>query len=390
MAELLQKGEDLTNMIELKEEQMMILRDVKKMSKERIGPLAAEIDREGVFRWDISRLFGEMGLLQVFLPPSYGGFEEDKTLMLCLCVEEVAKACASSALTLVIQAVGSYPIIVAANEGQRDRFFPRLATGEELVGYLVTEPYVGSDIEAIGSTANKKGDEYILNASRCFATNGGVASLYTVLAKTGEKELTFFAVEKNQRGVSIGKTEDKLGFRGSNTTEVILEDVRVLEEDRLGEEGDGSLIAMKDFDMSRTGVAAIALGIAEAALENSLEYANQRETFGKPLIKQQAISFMLADAAMEIEAGRGLMIEAAKQHDRNKRNSKIASMAKYFCSDIAMKITTDAIQIFGGNGYKKDYPVERLFRDAKLTQIFEGTNQIQRMVVAREILEERE
>jgi cyclohexane-1-carbonyl-CoA dehydrogenase len=331
-----------------------------------------------------------MGLLQIFLPPAYGGLEEGQTLMFCLCVEEIAKACASSALLLIIQAVGSFPIIVAANQDQKDRYFPRLSRGEELIGYLVTEPYAGSDVAGIRATARKHNSEYIVNAHKCFSTNGGVASFYTVLAKTREKDLTFFVVERDQHGVSIGKTEDKLGFRGSNTTEVILEDVRVPEENRLGEEGEGFLIAMKDFDMSRPGIAALALGIAEAALDCSLEYACQRETFGKPLVKHQAIDFMLADAATQIEAGRGLMVEAAKKHDRNEPNIKLASMAKCFCSDIAMKITTDAVQIFGGYGYTKDYPVERLFRDAKLTQIFEGTNQIQRIVIAREMVKERQ
>lgn len=377
-------------MIELNQEQSLILGNVKKAARERIAPIASEIDREGVFRWDIARLFGQMGLLQIFLPPSYGGLEEDKTLMFCLCVEEIAKACASSALMLIVQAVGSFPIIVAGNRSQRDRFFPRLSKGEELIGYLVTEPYAGSDVAGIRAKAEKSSGEYVLNGHKCFATHGGVASLYTVLAKTGEKELTLFVVERDQQGVSIGKTADKLGFRASNTTEVILKDVRVPENNRLGEEGEGFLIAMKDFDMSRPSIAALALGIAEAALDTSLNYACQRETFGKPLIKHQAISFMLADAAMQIEAGRGLMVEAAKQHDRNKSNNKLASMSKCFCSDIAMKITTDAVQILGGYGYTKDYPVERLFRDAKLTQIFEGTNQIQRMVIAREMIKERE
>ena len=376
-------------MIELDEEQRMILESVKKVAKERIAPVAAEIDREGVFRWDIAHLFGQMGLLQILLPASYGGLEKDKTLMLCLCVEEIAKACASSALVLVIQAVGSFPIIVAANQSQRDRFFPRLSKGEELVAYLVTEPYAGSDVAGIRARGKRNNGEYVLNGHKCFSTNGGVASLYTVLAKTGEKELTFFVVERAQEGVSIGKTEDKLGFRGSDTTEVILEDVRVPEDNRLGEEGEGFLIAMKDFDMSRPSIAALALGIAEAALDFSLNYACERETFGKPLIKHQAISFMLADAAMQIEAGRGLMVEAAKLHDRNEPNIGLASMSKCFCSDIAMKITTDAVQIFGGYGYTKDYPVERLFRDAKLTQIFEGANQIQRMVIAREMIKKR-
>jgi cyclohexane-1-carbonyl-CoA dehydrogenase len=374
---------------EIDYEQRLILDNVRKVVKGRVAPIAAEIDREGVFRWDIARLFGQMGLLQIFLPPAYGGLEKENSLMFCLCVEEIAKACASSALLLVVQAVAIFPIIVAANQSQKDRFFPRLAKGEELVAYLVTEPFAGSDVQGIKARTKKADGGYILNGHKLFSTNGGVASLYTVLAKTGEKGLTFFVVERKQEGVSIGKTEDKLGFRGSNTSEVILEDVRVPEANRLGEEGEGFLIAMKDFDMSRPSIAALALGIAEAALEYSLEYACQRETFGKPLIKHQAISFMLADAAMQIEAGRGLMVEAARQHDRGKPNVKLASMSKCFCSDIAMKITTDAVQIFGGYGYTKDYPVERLFRDAKLTQIFEGTSQIQRLVIAREMLKER-
>jgi len=374
---------------EIDYEQRLILDNVRKLAKERVAPIAAEMDREGVFRWDIARLFAQLGLLQIFLPPAYGGLERDNTLMFCLCVEEIAKACASSALLLVIQAVGSFPIIVAGTQSQKDRFFPRLAKGEELVAYLVTEPFAGSDVMGIKAKAEKVDEGYLLNGHKLFSTNGGVASLYTVLANTGEKGLTFFVVERQQEGVSIGKTEDKLGFRASNTSEVILEDVRVPQENRLGEEGEGFLVAMKDFDMSRPSIAALALGIAEAALEYSIEYACQRETFRKPLIKHQAISFMLADAAMQIEAGRGLMVEAARRHDRGTPNMKLASMSKCFCSDIAMKITTDAVQILGGYGYTKDYPVERLFRDAKLTQIFEGTNQIQRLVIAREMLKER-
>jgi cyclohexane-1-carbonyl-CoA dehydrogenase len=374
---------------EINDEQKLIIENVKRVTKQRIAPIAAEMDREGVFRWDIARLFAQIGLLQIYLPPSYGGLEEDKTLMFCLCVEEIAKACASSALLLVVQAVAIFPIIVAANQGQKDRFFPRLAKGEELVAYLVTEPFAGSDVAGIKAKSEKADGGYILNGHKIFSTNGGVASLYTVLAKTGEKGLTFFIVERNEEGVSVGKREDKLGFRASDTSEVILEDVRIPEANRLGEEGEGFLIAMKDFDMSRPGIAALALGIAEAALEYSLEYACLRETFGKPLIRHQAISFMLADAAIGIEAGRGLMVEAAKQNDRNKPNTKLSSMAKCFCSDIAMKISTDAVQIFGGYGYTKEYPAERLFRDAKLTQIFEGTSQIQRIVIAREMLKER-
>ncbi|MBW1857989.1 MAG: acyl-CoA dehydrogenase family protein, partial [Deltaproteobacteria bacterium] len=203
---------------EINYEQRIIIDSVKKVVKERIAPIASEMDKEGVFRWDIARLFGEMGLFQIFLPPSYGGLEEGKTLMFCLCVEEVAKACSSSALMLIIQAVGSFPIIVAGNKSQRDRFFPRLSKGEELIAYLVTEPYAGSDVAGIKAKAEKAGSEYILNGHKLFSTNGGVASLYTVLAKTGEKKLTFFVVERDQDGIVVGKQEDKLGFRASNTS----------------------------------------------------------------------------------------------------------------------------------------------------------------------------
>ena len=375
--------------IEIKEDQKLILDNVSRMAKERIAPLAAEIDREGAFRWDIAELMAEMGILQIFLPPSYGGLDEDRDLMFCLIVEEVAKACPSSAGTALIQSIASYPIIIAGNQEQKDRYFPRLATGKEIVAYLITEPDAGSNVAGIRTTAEKKGDEYVLNGRKCFATSGGVASLYTVLTKTGEDEMTFFVVERNQEGVSIGKVEDKLGFRGSNTAEVILEDVHVPANNRLGKEGEGFLIAMKDFDMGRPAIGACALGIAESALEVALEYATQRETFGKPLIRHQAINFMLVDAAIEIEAARGLVVRAARLHDMKKKNTKLASMAKCYASDIAMKITTDAIQILGGYGYTKDYPVERMFRDAKLIQIFEGANQIQRMIIGRELLSER-
>jgi cyclohexane-1-carbonyl-CoA dehydrogenase len=376
-------------MIELDEFERIFLDNVRKMARDQIKPLAAEIDREGEFRWDVARMLGEMGLLQLHLPAEYGGLEKNQCLMFSLCVEEVAKACASSALNIVIQAVGSFPIIHASTPEQKERFFPRLATGEELVAYLVTEPQAGSDVSGIRTTAKKEGDSYILNGRKCFATNGGVASLASVLCRTTENETSFFVLEMDAEGVTLGKKEDKLGFRGSNTQEVILEDVSIPAENLLGTEGEGFKISMQDFDMSRPGIAGLALGIAEAAVDEAVEYACQRRTFGEPLMRHQSIEFMIADACTFIEAGRGLMTEAARLRDQGKRNTKMASMAKYFCSDAAMKITTDAIQIFGGYGYCKDFPVERMFRDAKLTQIFEGANQIQRMVVGREIMRER-
>ncbi len=376
-------------MLELREEQRIIIENVKRMAREQIAPLAAEIDREGEFRWDVANILADMGLFQIYLPKEYGGIGEDPCLMFCLCTEEVAKACASSALAIIIQAVGSFPILEAGSPEQKGRFLPRLGTGKELVAYLITEPSAGSDVSAIRTKATKMAGEYVLNGRKSFATNGGVASLATVLCKVGQDKFTFFVLEMNSKGVSRGKKEDKLGFRGSNTQDVILEDVHVPAENLLGNEGDGFRIAMKDFDMSRPGVAALALGIAESAIETAVEYASHRYTFGKPLIKHQAIEFMVADAWTYIEAGRGLMIRAARLRDRGKRNTKLSSMAKYFCSDAAVRITTDAVQILGGYGYCKDFPVERMFRDAKLTQIFEGANQIQRMVVGRQLLEER-
>ncbi len=373
----------------LKTPQIMILESVRRLARERLMPLSRELDLKGEFSWEVVELFGEMGLLQIFLPPEFGGLEEDKCLMFSLIVEEVAKACASSALLIIIQAVGSYPIVESGSQELQERVFPRLASGKELIAYLVTEPDAGSDVASISTKAIKKGEYYLIQGRKCFGTNAGVANLSSVLTKTAPSEYTFFLVEMNSKGVILGKVEDKLGFRGSNTQEVFFEEVLVHERDIIGKKGEGFLLAMKDFDMSRPGIAALALGIAEAAIEYALEYATKRVTFGQPLIKHQAISFMIADAWTLIEAGRGLMSKAARLWDQGIRNTKYASMAKCFCSDAAMKITTDAVQILGGYGYCKDYPVERMFRDAKLTQIFEGANQIQRIIIQRELLRER-
>ena len=373
-------------MIELSDEQKILLVNLERIVKEKIAPAAHETDRKAFFNWEAVSLFWDLGLLEIMLPEEYGGWPQSPCHTLCLCIEEIAKACASSALLLVIQAVGSFPLISAANRQQKEKYFPRISEGRELIGYLVTEPGAGSDVRAILTSAKHSELGYLLNGRKVFATNGAVAGLYTVLARTGKQELSFFIVDRKLEGISIGKIEDKCGFRGSNTAEVILEDVVVSREDLLGKPGDGFAIAMADFDMSRPGIAALALGIAEGAVQYSLDYAVQRTTFGKPLVEHQTIQFMLADAATLIEAGRGLMLKTVHMYDAGKPNTKLASMAKCFCSDAAMKITTDMVQILGGYGYIKDYPVERMFRDAKLTQIFEGTNQIQRMIIGRELI----
>jgi cyclohexane-1-carbonyl-CoA dehydrogenase len=372
-------------MLERTEDQNILLTHLKRVVDERVRPAAAETDRTGVFNWDIVSLFWDLGLLKIMLPPEYEGWPVNPTHTLCLSIEEIAKACASSALLLIIQAVGGYPLIFAGNETQKRTYCPMISDQRQLMGYLVTEPGAGSDVQAIRCAARRSGDTYILNGRKVFATNGSVAGIYSVLAKTGDRELSFFIVERDRNGISIGRIEDKCGFRGSNTAEVILEDVPVPAANLIGQPGEGFRIAMGDFDMSRPAVAALSLGLAEGAVDYAVAYARDRRTFGKPLIEHQAIQFLLADAATLIEASRGLMERAAMAFDSGKKNTKLASMAKFFCSDAAMKITTDMVQVLGGYGYIRDFPIERMFRDAKLTQIFEGANQIQRMIIGREI-----
>jgi len=373
------------DMLETSQEQKILLDNLKRVVKDKIAPIASEIDKTGEFNWDVVSLFWDLGLLQIMLPEEYGGWTQNPSHTLCLSIEEIAKVCASSALLVIIQAVGSYPLIYSGNEDQKRKYFPMISDERKLMGYLVTEPGAGSDVRAISTSAGRSGENYILNGRKVFATNGAVAGLFSVLAKTTEKELSFFIVERSWEGIAIGKVEDKCGFRGSNTAEVILEDVVVPQENLVAKPGEGFAIAMSDFDMSRPAVAALALGVAEGALDYTIEYARERYTFGKPLIEHQAIQFILAEAGTLVEASRGLMERAALAFDAGKKSTKIASMAKYFCSDAAMKITTDMVQVLGGYGYIKDYPIERMFRDAKLTQIFEGANQIQKMIIGREL-----
>ena len=374
-------------------EELKILREtVHRAARDKIAPLAATIDEEGTFNREIESLCWDLGLLTLSLPPEFGGMESDKGTAFCTAVEEIARYCASSALLLIIQAVGSFPIVHGARGELRDRILSRIGDERLLVGYLVTEPAAGSDVAGLRTIAVRDGNEYVISGTKCFATNGAVASVYSVLARTsrggGHDGLSFFFVERDRPGVSIGKTERKLGQRGSNTAEVILDEVRVPAEHILGEEDRGFLLAMRDFDMSRPAIGAQALGIAQGAFEVMVRYAKERHAFGKPIAEHQLISAILADSATLIEASRGLVYRACWLYDEGKQNTKLASMAKCFSSDAAMKITTDAIQVLGGYGYMKDFPVVRMFRDAKLTQIFEGTNQIQRLVIAREILRE--
>jgi len=375
------------------QQELTILRDtIRRAAKEKIGPIAHIIDEQGVFNREVEALCWDLGLLTLTLPPELGGIEKHRGTALCIAVEEIARHCAASAVLLIIQAVGSFPIVHGASRELRSRILSRIADERLLVAYLVTEPSGGSDVASISTRAVRDGNEFLITGRKCFATNGGVASLYSVLARTasdgGHRGLSFFLVERDCPGLTIGRAENKLGQRGSNTTEVFLDEVRVPADHLLGVEHDGFLLAMKDFDMSRPAVAAQALGIAEGAFEVMVRYATERRAFGKAIAEHQMIQAIIADSATLIEASRGLVYRAASLYDQGQSNTKVASMAKCFASDAAMKITTDAVQVLGGYGYMRDFPVERMFRDAKLTQIFEGTNQIQRLVIAREILKE--
>ncbi len=370
-------------------EDLQLLRDtVRRLARDEIAPGAAERDRAGEFAHDLAARFWDLGLLRLTLPAEAGGLDSHRCTALCLCVEEIARVCASSALMLIIQAVGSFPMIHGAREPLRSELLQRLSEGRALAAYLVTEPGAGSDVAGLRTQAVREDEHWVLNGTKVFATNGGVAQLYSVLARTGEaggKGLTFFAVPRDTPGLQIGRKEDKLGQRSSNTTEVNLQDVRVPDTHVLGELHGGFKLAMADFDMSRPAIAAQALGIAEGALAYALHYARERQTFGQPLSSHGLIQAKLADGATAIEAGRGLVYRAAAQHDAGEQNTRLASMAKCFCGDAAMRITTDAIQVLGGYGYMRDHPLERMFRDAKLTQIFEGANEIQRLVIARDL-----
>jgi len=298
------------------------------------------------------------------------------------------------ALALAATALGTLPILLFGNEYQKQKYLPDIASGKKLAAFALTEPEAGSDAGAIRTTAKLEGDHYVLNGTKCFITNGGEAEIYTVIAMTdrskGARGASAFIVEKGTPGFTFGKKERKMGIRASSTRELIFDNCKVPKENLLGKEGQGFLVAMKTFDMSRPGVAAQALGIAEGALEDAIQYAKQRKQFGQPIISFQAIQHMLADMATQIEAAKCLLYQVAKTIDADPegRHTKISAMCKLFCSDVAMRVTIDALQIFGGYGYMREYPMEKRVRDAKITQIYEGTNQIQRNEIALALIKE--
>ena len=372
----------------LSEEQEMIRAMARQMAKDRLAPRAAEIDREGEFPWDIIEFFRENHILEMPIPVEYGGQGAD-ALSYNLVMEEFATECENSAHALADHWMGYHPLELACNEEQRKRIFPKLT--KKLVAFALTEAEAGSDVSNIKTRAVLKGDHYVLNGVKSFCTDGAVADYIVIFAATdpqaGTHGLSLFFVEKeNSPGLSIGKIEDQMGMRGTRACEIILEDCLVPKENLVGKEGEGFTIAMRTLDLSRPTDGILALGIAQGALNYAKEYAKQRVQFGRPIAEFQGIQFMLADMAMGIEAGRNLIYRALSLIDEGTPDSMISAMANCFATDVAMKVTTDAIQIMGGYGYMRDQPLERRFRDAKLMQIVEGTNQIQRVVIARNLL----
>ncbi len=377
----------------LSDDEQMLIEAIREIARERVAPRAAEIDRTSQFPWDMKELLAQQDILAMPFPSEYGGIESSE-LAVVMAIEELARNCATTSLILAVQQLGSLPIILAGNDEQKRKYLPPLASGEWLAAFGLTEAGSGSDAAAMQTFAVRKGDTYILNGSKRFITNGGLAQVNSLFAltdpKAGTRGISAFIVEKDFPGFSVGRIEEKMGIKGSQTAELIFTDCEVPVENLLGREGDGFKFAMMTLDRTRPGVAAQAMGIAQGALDLALSYSKQRVQFKKPIAENQGIQFMLADMATKVEAARLLVYNAAEMIDRGEPNfGKYSSMAKLYASDIAMEVTGDAVQILGGYGYMKEYPAERMMRDAKITQIYEGTNQIQLLVIARALLGEK-
>jgi alkylation response protein AidB-like acyl-CoA dehydrogenase len=377
-------------MFQLSEEQKMFQQSIRQFAKDVVEPRAADIDAKGEFPWDMVEKLKENGFMGLPFAEEYGGEGAD-LLTLCVGIEELAKVCVNTSLIIGCQELGSTPIKLGANEEQKRKYLPPLAAGDKLVGFGLTEPDAGSDAAAMKSRAVKKGDKYIVNGTKCFITNGGVGEIFSVFAMTdpdkGVKGISAFIVEKGFPGFSVGKHEDKMGIRGSSTTELIFEDMEVPEENLLWQEGKGFNLAMMTLDRTRSSIGAQGLGVAQGALDVATAYMKERVQFGRPIAALQGLQFMVADLAMQVEAARSIVYRAACAVDNEEPGfSALSAMAKCFATDTAMKVTTDCLQLMGGVGYMKEYPMERMMRDAKITQIYEGTNQVQRVVISRALL----
>ncbi len=376
-------------MYELNEEQKMLQQTVRQLAKDKVEPRAMDIDASGEYPWDMFELLRDNDLFALCFPEELDGAGAD-LLTICIAIEELAKVCTNTSLILGVCKLGSQPIMLAASDEQLKKYIPPLARGEKQCAFGLTEPGAGSDAAAMSSRAVKKNGVYVINGGKCFITNGGIADIYSVFAKTddsaGVKGISGFIVEKDFPGFGIGKIEHKMGIRGSQTCELVFDDMEVPEENLLGKEGDGFKIAMMTLDRTRPSIGAQAVGIAAGALEHAAAYMKERVQFGGPIARLQGLQFMLADMAMQVEAARHLVYHSAHMIETVGREaSAVSAMAKCFASDVAMKVTVDAVQILGGYGYMVEYPLERMMRDAKITQIYEGTNQIQRVVIARHL-----
>jgi len=370
-----------------------VQKEIKKLAREiatdKILPVRAKLDETEEFPWEIIKHLGDAGLFGIFIPEEYGGTKAG-CLELCLVVEELSRVCGAVALCYAATALGITPIVLFGNEVQKKKYLPDVATGKKLAAFAVTEENAGSDAGGIETTAMRVPGGYKLNGTKRFITNGGEAEIYVVIALTdkskGPRGATAFILEKGMPGFTFGRKEKKMGIRASATRELVFEDCFVPAENVLAREGMGFIITMKLFDFTRPGIAAQALGIAQGAFEAALEHARTRIQFGHPIIAIQAVQHMLANMALEIEAARSLVYNTARTIDSGAKDTSLESaMAKVFASDVAMRVTTDAIQILGGVGYMRDYPVEKMMRDAKITQIYEGTNQVLRNVIASEL-----
>jgi alkylation response protein AidB-like acyl-CoA dehydrogenase len=380
----------------LTEEQQMIIDTAKELAQKKIKPVREKYDEEGIFPWDIVKEMSNAGLMGLYIPEEYGGMAktgEHGIMNLCLAVEELSKVCGGISLAMAATALGTFPILLFGSDEQKKKYLPDIASGKKLAAFALTEAGAGSDAGNMLTTAKKEGDNYILNGTKQWITNGGEAEIYSVIAMTnkakGTRGATAFILEKGMPGFTFGKKENKMGIRASATRELVFQDCKVPASSILAKEGMGFIVAVNTLNNSRPGVAAQALGIAAGALEEALQYSRQRVQFGHAISSIQAVQHMLANMAVEVEAARALLYSTAKTIDAGAEGfAKESAMSKYFAAEVAMRVTTNAVQVMGGYGYMKEYPVEKMMRDAKITQIYEGTSQIQLNEIALQMIKE--
>ncbi|MBI4847640.1 MAG: acyl-CoA dehydrogenase family protein [Nitrospirae bacterium] len=376
----------------LTEDQAMIRDLAREIAEDKVMPCRAELDEKEEFPWDIMNTLAQSDFFGIYIPEEYGGLGKGG-FELTLAIEELSRACLGVSTSFAANALGTYPILLYSSEEQKKKYLPDIASGKRLVAFALTEANAGSDAAGVQTTAKLEGNEYVLNGTKQWITNGGEAEIYTIIAMTdknkGARGASAFIVEKGTPGFTFGKKENKLGIRASSTRELIFENCRIPKENLISKEGMGFIVAMKTLDKSRTGVGAQGVGVAQGAFEAAANYARERHQFGQPVISFQAVQHMLADMATQIEAARSLVYSVAKYIDSGAKDvSKESAMAKVFATDVAMKVTIDAVQVMGGSGYMKEYPVEKMMRDAKILQIYEGTNQIQRNVIGQALIKE--